>query len=191
MDSKFIRQVSSDENEFLEKLQTIVRETMAEEGLIIHKLLHPPKDILSPGQKLSDKVARFGGSWKFIILFAIILTLWIIYNVIVIKSKAFDPYPFILMNLVLSCIAALQAPVIMMSQNRQEEKDRMNSENDYLINLKAEMGIRSLQQKMDLLLGEQIKTLYDLQAKQFTMLEEINKKLAIEQKTDRATQSPS
>jgi uncharacterized membrane protein len=81
------------------------------------------------------------------------------------------------MNLILSCIAALQAPIIMMSQNRQEEKDRMRSENDYLINLKAEIGIRSLHQKMDLLLGEQIKSLYDMQAKQFTMMQEMNGKL--------------
>ena len=89
----------------------------------------------------------------------------------------FDPYPFILMNLILSCIAALQAPVIMMSQNRQEEKDRMRNENDYLINLKAEMQIRSLHQKMDLLLKEQIKTLFDTQEKQFALLKEINLKL--------------
>jgi uncharacterized membrane protein len=89
----------------------------------------------------------------------------------------FDPYPFILLNLILSTIAALQAPVIMMSQNRVEEKDRMRSENDYLINLKAEMQIRSLHQKMDLLLEEQIKTLFDTQEKQFTLLKEINTKL--------------
>src|SRR6476661_5812343 len=177
MNSNVINQVSSDKNEYLSKLHKIVQQTIEEEGLIINNLLHPPEDILSRGQKLSDKVARFGGSWKFITLFAIILTLWIAYNVTVLSSKAFDPYPFILMNLILSCIAALQAPIIMMSQNRQEEKDRMRSENDYLINLKAEIGIRSLHQKMDLLLGEQIKSLYDLQAKQFTMMQEMNGKL--------------
>ena len=89
----------------------------------------------------------------------------------------FDPYPFILMNLILSCIAALQAPIIMMSQNRQEEKDRMRSENDYLINLKAEIQIRSMNQKIDVLLEEQIKTLFDTQQKQFVPLQEINRKL--------------
>jgi uncharacterized membrane protein len=169
--------VISEEDEFLTKLHTIVAETLKEEDLIINNLLHPAKDVLTEGQKLSDQVARFGGSWKFIVLFGVILILWITYNVTVIGSKAFDPYPFILMNLILSCVAALQAPIIMMSQNRTEEKDRMRSENDYLINLKAEMGIRSLHQKMDLLLGEQIKKLYDLQAIQIHKLDELNRKL--------------
>lgn len=177
MDTKIINQISSDENDYLDKLHKIVLETIQEEDLIINNLLHPPQEVISQGQKLSDKVARFGGSWKFIILFVIILAIWIIFNVTIIKTKVFDPYPFILMNLLLSCIAALQAPIIMMSQNRQEEKDRMRSENDYLINLKAEIGIRSLHQKMDLLLGEQIKTLYEMQAKQFALLEDIKAKL--------------
>jgi uncharacterized membrane protein len=177
MDTKLIKKVASKEDEFLDKLHKIVDDTIQEEGLIINNLLHPPKDVLTSGQRLSDKVARFGGSWKFIILFGTIFVIWITYNVTVVVSKEFDPYPFILMNLILSCVAAMQAPIIMMSQNRQEEKDRMQNENDYLINLKAEMGIRSLHQKMDLLLGEQIKTLYDLQAKQFAMLQEISLKL--------------
>jgi uncharacterized membrane protein len=177
MDSKIVNQVLTNKNEYLEKLHTIVRETIEEEGLIINNLLHPPEETLSKGQKLSDRVSRFGGSWKFIILFGVILATWIFYNVTAIRSREFDPYPFILMNLLLSCIAAIQAPIIMMSQNRQEEKDRMRAENDYLINLKAEMGIRSLHQKMDLLLGEQIKTLYDIQAKQFALLQEIKIKI--------------
>ncbi|MEO6684930.1 MAG: DUF1003 domain-containing protein [Dyadobacter sp.] len=122
-------------------------------------------------------MARFGGSWRFIILFGIILSLWMIFNAVAIGHNKFDPYPFILMNLILSCIAALQAPVIMMSQNRVEEKDRMRSENDYLINLKAEMQIRGLHQKMDLLLEEEIKTIYDTQASQFSLPKEINNKL--------------
>src|ERR1043165_10126382 len=149
-------QINLKEDEFLSKLQKIVNDTVQEEGLIIDNLLHPPKEILSQGQKLSDRIARFGGSWKFIISFLVIIVIWISYNVIAVGKKEFDPYPFILMNLLLSCVAALQAPIIMMSQNRQEEKDRMQSENDYLINLKAEIGIRSLHQKMDLLLEEQI-----------------------------------
>jgi uncharacterized membrane protein len=170
-------QIVLQEDDFLSKLHKIVNDTIAEEDLIINNLLHPPKEILSQGQKLSDRIARFGGSWKFIIFFLVIIIIWIGYNVIVTGKKEFDPYPFILMNLLLSCMAALQAPVIMMSQNRQEEKDRMQSENDYLINLKAEVGIRGLHQKLDLLLGEQIKTLYDIQAKQLSMLEEISLKL--------------
>ncbi len=166
-----------DENEHLERLHQIVKDTLEAEELIIHNLLNPPIETLTHGQKISDKVARFGGSWRFIILFGVVLTLWIIFNVAVISKFMFDPYPFILMNLILSCIAALQAPIIMMSQNRKEEKDRMRSENDYLINLKAEMQIRSLHQKMDLLLEEQIKTLFNSQEKQFSLLNEINSKL--------------
>ena len=177
MDNKEIDQLLFDENEHLNKLRQIVKNALKEEKLIINNLLNPPLEILTPGQKISDKVARFGGSWKFIIMFGVILTLWIVFNVIAIGHYKFDPYPFILMNLILSCIAALQAPVIMMSQNRQEEKDRMRNENDYLINLKTEMQIRSLHQKMDLLLKEQIKTLFDTQEKQFTLLKEINLKL--------------
>ncbi len=172
-----IDKLLSDEDEHLNKLHKIVRDTIKAEELIIHNLLNPPEETLTQGQKISDKVARFGGSWRFIILFGIILTLWIVFNVVAIGHYQFDPYPFILMNLILSCIAALQAPIIMMSQNRQEEKDRMRGENDYLINLKAEMQIRSLNQKVDLLLEEQIKTLFETQEKQFILLTEIHLKI--------------
>jgi uncharacterized membrane protein len=145
--------------------------------------LNPPEETLTRSQKISDKVARFGGSWRFIISFGIILIFWIGFNVIATGRLKFDPYPFILMNLVLSCIAALQAPIIMMSQNRQEEKDRMRSENDYMINLKAELQIRSLHQKIDLLQEEQIKTLFSTQEKQFRLLNEINQKLDLMMKS--------
>ena len=165
------------ENDHIKKLQEIVRKTIEDESLIIQNLLYPPKEILNQGQKISDKVARFGGSWAFIISFFIILAIWITFNVTAPKGDEFDPYPFILMNLILSCIAALQAPVIMMSQNRKEEKDRKRSENDYLINLKAELEIRSLNQKLDLLLQEQIKVLFDSQAKQMEILKNIESKL--------------
>ena len=164
-------------NEQLKKLQQIVKKSIDDEELIIQNLLNPPKDILSKGQKISDKVARFGGSWAFIISFFIILILWILFNTISPTKDDFDPYPFILMNLILSCIAALQAPIIMMSQNRQEEKDRKRSENDYLINLKAELEIRAMNQKIDLLLEEQIKVLFESQAKQLEILKSIEKKL--------------
>lgn len=162
-----------DSNTQLGKLQKIVADTMREEELIVENLLNPPKEMLNRGQKISDKVALFGGSWKFIILFGVLLTLWIVFNALAIGKWAFDPYPFILMNLILSCIAALQAPIIMMSQNRQEEKDRKRGENDYLINLKAELELRSLHQKIDLLLQEEIKTLFETQAKQLEILEEL------------------
>ena len=161
MENRDITDLLSDEEKHLDKLHKIVEDTLKAEELIIHNLLNPPIETLTQGQKISDKVAQFGGSWRFIILFAVILTLWIVYNVIATGKGQFDPYPFILMNLILSTIAALQAPIIMMSQNRQEEKDRKRSENDYLINLKAELEIRALNQKIDLLLEEQIKVLFD------------------------------
>jgi uncharacterized membrane protein len=179
MNNTEIKQSLSDQTEQIKKLHEIVKKTLSEEKLIVNNLLNPPKEMITRGQSISDKVAQFGGSWKFIILFAIVLALWIIYNSIAPNGLNFDPYPFILMNLILSTIAALQAPIIMMSQNRQEEKDRMRSENDYLINLKAEIEIRSLHQKIDLLLEEQIKTLFDSQAKQFDLLEDMSEKIDI------------
>lgn len=177
MANQEIETLITEEDDQLKKLQGIVSETIKEEELIINNLLHPPSDVLSRGQKVADKVARFGGSWKFIITFLIILIVWILYNLFSPQKESFDPYPFILLNLVLSCIAALQAPIIMMSQNRQEEKDRQRGENDYLVNMKAELEIRSLHQKVDLLLQEQIKTLYDIQYKQLALLNEICDKL--------------
>ncbi len=168
------------EKEQLSKLQKIVQKTIEDEKLIVENLLNPPEDVLSRGQKISDKVARFGGSWAFIISFFIVLFVWILFNTVTPLKDNFDPYPFILMNLILSCIAALQAPVIMMSQNRVEEKDRKRSENDYLINLKSELAIRALHEKMDLLLEEQIKILFETQAKQLMILKSIEKKLKVE-----------
>ncbi|MFM9826367.1 DUF1003 domain-containing protein [Flavobacterium sp.] len=165
------------EDEQLSKLQQIVRQAIAEEKLIVENLLHQPKEVLTKGQSISDKVASFGGSWKFIISFSIILSVWILFNTLSPRRDEFDPYPFILMNLVLSAIAALQAPIIMMSQNRKEEKDRKRSENDYLINLKAELEVRSLHQKVDLLLEEQIKVLFDSQAAQLEILKNIEIKI--------------
>ncbi len=178
MKNNEIDKIFSDENMHLKKLHYIVQESIKSEELIVNNLLNPPEEVLTRGQSISDKVARFGGSWKFIIMFIVILTIWIIYNSLAPNGDNFDPYPFILMNFILSCIAAFQAPVIMMSQNRKEEKDRLRSENDYLINMKAEMQIRSLHQKMDLLLEEQIKTLFETQARQLTLLEELNNKIS-------------
>ncbi len=171
------KQLQSNAGEQLRRLQDIVKQTMEDEKLIVNNLLNPPKEMLSPGEKISDKVAMFGGSWRFIIAFFTVLICWIIYNSMVPQSNVFDPYPFILMNLILSCLAAIQAPIIMMSQNRQEEKDRKRSENDYLVNMKAELEIRSLHKKIDLLLEEQMKIMIDSQAKQLQMLEAITDRL--------------
>jgi uncharacterized membrane protein len=168
--------LKSGDNQLI-KLQQIVKQTIEEEKLIVENLIHQPTEVLTKGQSISDKVASFGGSWKFIIIFSALLFVWILFNTLSPRQDEFDPYPFILMNLVLSAIAALQAPIIMMSQNRKEEKDRKRSENDYLINLKAELEIRSLHQKIDLLLEEQIKILFDSQATQLDLLKSIEKEL--------------
>ncbi|MEH1710901.1 DUF1003 domain-containing protein [Acinetobacter pittii] len=128
------------------------------------------------GEKLADKIASFGGSWAFLICFALFLTGWIILNTVVIVVRPVDPYPFILLNLVLSCLAAIQAPIIMMSQNRQEAKDRLRSQHDYQINLKAELEIRHLHEKMDHLLSHQWERLAHIQEIQLDLLAEMNKK---------------
>ena len=165
-------------NERMQKLQGIVKDAIDEQELIINNLANPPHEEISRGQRLADKVASFGGSWTFIVSFFIILGAWILYNSMAPKGDNFDPYPFILMNLILSCVAALQAPVIMMSQNRQEEKDRKRSENDYLINLKAELELRSLHQKMDLLLQDEVRSISEVQEKQFKVLTDMEHRLA-------------
>ncbi|GAA0535201.1 DUF1003 domain-containing protein [Chitinophaga japonensis] len=128
---------------------------------------------LSPGQRLADKIADFGGSWTFILLFLAFILLWMGVNLYWLANKGFDPYPFILLNLILSCLAALQAPVIMMSQNRQEEKDRQRAKNDYMINLKSELEVRILHEKIDHLIIRQQQDVLELQQTQIEMLNEI------------------
>ena len=130
-------------------------------------------DLRTFGQVIADKVASFGGSWTFIIMFFIFIIIWIGSNVFVLLNKGFDPYPFILLNLILSCIAALQAPVIMMSQNRQEEKDRERAKKDFMINLKSELEIRMLDEKLDHLIMHQQQELIEIQKVQIEMLNDI------------------
>jgi uncharacterized membrane protein len=132
---------------------------------------------LTIGEKMADKVAEFGGSWTFIISFGTVLAVWIVLNSVFLLSKAFDPYPYILLNLVLSCIAALQAPIIMMSQNRQETKDRQRSEYDYKVNLKAELEIRMLHEKLDHLMIIQMQKIMEFQQMQMDYMEEMNDRL--------------
>lgn len=112
------------------------------------------KEKYTLGQRAADTIAKFAGSWAFIFSFTGVLVLWMVVNVIL-AAKAFDPYPFILLNLVLSCVAAIQAPLIMMSQNRQEEKDRRRAENDYKVNLKTEIMIEDLYDKVNAILAKQ------------------------------------
>lgn len=164
-------------NEQIRHLQQIVQHALNEEKLLSDKLAEENQQPLTWGERLSDRIAEFGGSWTFILSFMATLFGWILLNSVFLTQRAFDPYPYILLNLVLSCIAALQAPVIMMSQNRKETRDRKRAENDYLINLKAEIEIRNLHQKIDILLADQHQQIIDLQVKQMTLLEKINKKV--------------
>ena len=127
------------------------------------------------GEKVADKVASFGGSWTFIILFAFFILVWISINIYWLTNQGFDPYPFILLNLILSCIAAIQAPVIMMSQNRQEDKDRERAKKDYMINLKSELEIRILHEKLDHLIMHQQQELLEIQKVQIEMMNDILK----------------
>lgn len=132
---------------------------------------------LTAGQRIADKVASFGGSWRFIILFGVFIFIWICVNIFLLIERPFDPYPFILLNLILSCLAALQAPVIMMSQNRQEEKDRERSKKDYMVNLKSELEIRMLHEKLDHLIMHQQQELIEIQQVQMDMMNEIMNKI--------------
>ena len=172
MEKDKLEELLISESEHLQKLNGIVLKAIEEEKLLSHKLIefedpHPPFS-----SRIADKVASFGGSWKFIILFLLIMLCWIMMNIYWFQ-KPFDPYPFILLNLVLSTIAALQAPIIMMSQNRKEEKDRQRAVNDYLVNLKSEIEIRNMQEKLDLLITEQMKTLFEIQKEQMNIMNEI------------------
>ncbi len=133
------------------------------------------EDKLTIGQKLADRIATFGGSWIFIIFFFSFIAAWILINILL--KTVFDPYPYILLNLILSCLAAIQAPIIMMSQNRQEQKDRLRSEHDYKINLKAEIEIKLLHEKVDHLMIRQSTRLLEIQEIQAEYLEEILEKL--------------
>lgn len=171
--TKYVRDLLATEDEHLKKLNEIVLQSIEQENLLLENISRPKKEKLSFGQRLADRVAKFGGSWKFIIIFTLVLVGWITINRLLSPARQFDPYPFILLNLVLSCLAAIQAPVIMMSQNRQEEKDRRRNENDYLVNLKAEVEIRTLHQKMDLLIQDQFKKLIETQAEQIKLLQSI------------------
>ncbi|MGC4039237.1 MAG: DUF1003 domain-containing protein [Flavobacterium sp.] len=125
------------------------------------------------GQKVADKVADFGGSWTFILSFFVFILVWIAANIYWLANKGFDPYPFILLNLILSCLASLQAPIIMMSQNRQEEKDRERAKKDYMINLKSELEIRMLDDKLDHLIMHQQQELIEIQKVQIEMMNDI------------------
>jgi uncharacterized membrane protein len=169
---KYISNYLSTEIGVLSDLEKSVIESLKEDKLIVSSV-EDENENRSFGQKIADKVADFGGSWTFILSFLLFIVLWIAANVYILLNKGFDPYPFILLNLILSCIAALQAPVIMMSQNRQEEKDRTRAKKDYMINLKSELEIRMIHDKIDHLIMHQQQELIEIQKVQIEMMNDI------------------
>lgn len=154
-------------------MRQIISASESEQESLMDKLIQEESESGSIGlsERLADNVAKFGGSWIFIICFMSASALWMLYNVI--SQDKFDPYPFILLNLALSCLAALQAPIILMSQNRQEDKDRKRAQDDYLINLKSELKSRGVDQKMDLLINEMFSELIEIQIKQIDKLDDL------------------
>lgn len=169
---QYVEQLLEDERGELNELDRQVIESIESGQLVSRNPLDEIEKKSTFGERTADKVAKFGGSWTFILSFAVVLIAWITLNVVGLSAKPFDPYPFILLNLVLSCLAAMQAPVIMMSQGRQGTKDRLRAENDYRVNLKAELEIRQLHEKIDHQLAHQWQKLVELQQIQIELLED-------------------
>ena len=158
-------------------LEKTVLDSMKDNSTLTDKIDVEDKQAMTTGQRIADKVASFGGSWTFIISFGAFLLIWISINVFWFANKGFDPYPFILLNLILSSIAAIQAPVIMMSQNRQEEKDRERGKKDYMVNLKSELEIRMLHEKIDHLIINQQQDVLEIHKVQIEMMNDILKRI--------------
>jgi uncharacterized membrane protein len=169
---KYISNYLSTEIGTLSNLEKSVIESLSDDKLIVSSA-EDEVEARSFGQRIADRVADFGGSWTFIISFVAFIIVWIGSNVYFLSNHGFDPYPFILLNLILSCVAALQAPVIMMSQNRQEEKDRTRAKKDYMINLKSELEIRMIHDKIDHLILHQQQELIEIQKVQIEMMNDI------------------
>nr|WP_227009154.1 DUF1003 domain-containing protein [Christiangramia fulva] len=173
---KYLERLIKAENREVSKLEKEVIKAIQNNTLLSENIEPEIEEKLTYGQKVADKIAEFGGSWTFIIIFFSFLLIWMAINIWVLSTRPFDPFPFILLNLILSCLAAIQAPIIMMSQNRQEEKDRSRSEHDYKVNLKAELEIRLLNEKIDHMIVHQNKRLLDIQELQLDYLEELTGK---------------
>lgn len=170
---RYLALIITKEKRELNKLENQVVKAINENQILSENIEPELESELTLGQRIADRIAEFGGSWTFIITFFSFLILWMIINVLFLASKAFDPYPFILLNLILSCLAAIQAPIIMMSQNRQEQKDRMRSEHDFKVNLKAELEIRLLNEKIDHMIIHQNKRLLEIQDLQLDYLNQL------------------
>jgi uncharacterized membrane protein len=172
----YVKEVLENEIGELSALDNEVIQSLEQHEILSADISKQFEKKLTFGERLSDHIAEFGGSWKFLISFGGVLLIWIAINGVILATRAFDPYPFILLNLILSCLAAVQAPIIMMSQNRAEARDRLRAENDYKVNLKAELEIRHLHEKLDHLLRRQYNRLFEIQQIQIELLEEIGRK---------------
>jgi uncharacterized membrane protein len=173
---QYVQTLLEDEKGELTALEQEVVQSLQEHDLISANIDIMFDQKLSFGERLADKIAALGGSWRFLIGFGVFLLLWIAANSVAFFWRPADPYPFILLNLILSCLAAVQAPIIMMSQNRQEEKDRVRAEHDYRVNLKSELEIRHLHEKIDHLLLHQWERLVEIQQVQLELLNELSDK---------------
>ncbi|SYZ72961.1 conserved hypothetical protein [Candidatus Zixiibacteriota bacterium] len=174
--AEYVEDVLRDEKGELTNLEQSVLESLREHEVLSKDINLEFDSKLTAGQRLADKIADFGGSWGFITSFMLVLIIWIIINSSALFGRHYDPYPFILLNLILSCLAAIQAPVIMMSQNRQESKDRLRAEHDYQVNLKAELEIRHINAKIDQLISHQWQRLLEIQKIQMELMEDINRR---------------
>jgi uncharacterized membrane protein len=170
---EYVQDVLAEEKGELSSLERSVVESLARHETLAEDVEAELQKELSLGERLADGIADFGGSWTFILSFGGFILVWVLINTVVLIVRPFDPYPFILLNLFLSCLAAIQAPIIMMSQNRQEARDRLRSENDYRVNLKAELEIRHLHEKLDHLLQHQWERLVEIQQIQIELMNEL------------------
>lgn len=171
--AEYVQNVIKEDRGELSALEEQVVRSLTEQELLSKNINVEYDRQRTLGERWADKLANFGGSWRFISIFCGVLFLWVVMNTALIIWKPFDPYPFIFLNLVLSCLAAVQAPVILMSQNREEARDRLQAEHDYRINLKAELEIRHLHEKMDHLLMNQWQRLIEIQQIQMELMEEL------------------
>jgi uncharacterized membrane protein len=173
--SAYVEDLLKEEHGELTELDRQVAESLATHETLAEDTDEEFEDQRTVGEVLSDRLASFGGSWTFIIMFGVTLGAWVAFNLFVPATLRFDSFPFILLNLFLSCLAAIQAPVIMMSQKRQEAKDRLRSQNDYRVNLKAELEIRHLHEKMDHLISKQWQRLAEIQQMQLEIMQEMTR----------------
>jgi uncharacterized membrane protein len=174
--TEYVKSLLESERGELSSIETKVLESLRQHELLSMNVGLESEDTWTFGERLSDKLADFTGSWTFLIIFGVFMAIWIIMNSLVLFWRPVDPYPYILLNLLLSCLAAIQAPVIMMSQNRQETRDRLRAQHDYQVNLKAELEIRHLNEKLDHMLSHQWERLVQIQQVQMQMLAQIEKR---------------